>query len=89
MSSYVRKSLERFNPNAFNQFLRQMGLPDSFEEKNKNSVISEPLWQKILDVQKKGGSQSLFHNLNLVKKSNEDLTSKTLKFEAMIKVIIN
>ena len=84
MSNYINKSLDKFNPIKFNQFLFNLGVNESLDELNNTGVISEQLWEKILDIQRKGGAQSLLHNLNLIKNSNDEISKKIKNLDSMI-----
>lgn len=86
MSAYLNKTLEKYNPVSFNQFLFQLGLPNSVEKINKSGFINESLWEKIMEIQKIGGANLLIHNLKLIKETNEEIFKKLEYLVSIIKV---
>ena len=86
MTSFLNKTLEKYNPVAFNQFLFQLGLPHAVEQISKCGFINESLWEKITEIQRNGGANLLMHNLKLIKEFNEDVFKKIDYFISVIKV---
>lgn len=77
MMGYISSNLEKYqNECKVDKFLLDMNLPGALESALNPSVISDYLWDRINEVQQKGGPMLLESNMKNIEGLKEDVNKK-------------
>ena len=87
MVEYITKQLDSFNNEGkIQEYLAEMGLPNSLESVLSQNDISDYLWKRISEIQQKGGSLFLTSTISNVEKRREEISKKISDIELIIYV---
>jgi len=77
MSVYVSASLDKFeNENSIVKFLYDLNLPYSLEANTGSTDIPESIWNKISQIQVKGGTGFILSQMENLEKKNQQIADR-------------
>ena len=77
MSVHISSSLDKFeNENSIIKFLYDFNLPYSLEANSGSDDIPESIWNKISQIQVKGGTSFILSQMDNLEKKNQQISDR-------------